>query len=105
MTKFQPGQSGNPKGRPPKDRALTALLEKAGSATIEFQGKNISGKRLLPEMVWEGVTTGSVTFPTGEKIKLSPQDWKDFVKWLYAHIDGPPKAEIDLTSNGETIGT
>ena len=31
---FKPGQSGNPNGRPPKSRALTALLEKAGGRKI-----------------------------------------------------------------------
>lgn len=103
MTRFQPGQSGNPKGRPKKDRALTDLLEKAGSATIEFNGAHISGKRLAAKMVWEGVTTGSVTFPDGNKMRLAPQDWKDFVKWIYSHIDGPPTASVDITTAGEAI--
>ena len=103
MPKFQPGQSGNPKGRPPKDRALTDLLERAGAASVEYRGKGISKKRLMAQMVWQGVITGTVEFPGGKKLVLGPQDWKDFVKWLYQHIDGPPKAELDLTTGGEKI--
>jgi hypothetical protein len=54
-------------------------------------------------MVWQGVITGEVEFPDGKKMLLSPMDWKDFVKWIYGHIDGPPRAEIDVTSLGERI--
>ena len=100
---FQAGQSGNPNGRPKKDRALTAMLERAGSATVVIDGQHISGKRLAARMVWEGVTTGEITFPNGTKMRLAPQDWKDFVKWIYQHIDGPPKSEIDVTSDGKAV--
>ena len=103
MSKFQPGQSGNPHGRPKKDRALTALLEKAGGATVEIDGTRISGRRLMARQVWEGITTGMITFPDGKKMMLAPQDWKDFVKWAYGHIDGPPRTELDLTSGGDKI--
>ncbi len=100
---FKQGQSGNPNGRPKKDRALTSLLEKAGGAMVEIDGTRISGRRLMARQVWEGITTGSVSFPDGKKMMLAPQDWKDFVKWAYGHIDGPPKAELDVTSGGEKI--
>jgi hypothetical protein len=103
MPLFQPGQSGNPKGRPKKTRALTDLLERAGSATVEFNGQNISGKRLMARMVWSGVLSGEVEFPGGKKMRLSPSDWKAFVQWIYTHIDGPPKAEMDITSAGDAI--
>ena len=103
MAKFQPGQSGNPSGRPKKERALTDLLEKAGSATVLYDGQSISGKRLMARLVWQGVITGEVMFPDGKKMRLSPMDWKSFVQWIYTHIDGPPKAELDVTSGGEVI--
>jgi hypothetical protein len=97
------GKSGNPNGRPKKDRALTAILEREGGKTLEIDGKSISGRRLMARQVWEGITTGSVSFPGGKKLQLSPQDWKDFVKWAYSHIDGPPRTEVDLTSGGDKI--
>lgn len=103
MPKFQPGQSGNPNGRPKKERALTAMLERAGSATIDIDGRHVSGKQIAARLVWQGVTTGEVTFPNGAKMRLGPADWKDFVKWIYQHIDGPPVQAVDLTTAGEAI--
>ena len=93
---FKPGQSGNLKGRPKKDRALTDLLERAGSSTVEIDGKRVSSKRYLADMVWQVVMTGEAILPGGKKVSLSPQDWKDFVKWIYAHIDGPPTVAVDM---------
>jgi hypothetical protein len=70
---------------------------------VEIGDERISGRRLMARQVWEGITTGSVSFPDGKKLVLSPQDWKDFVKWAYGHIDGPPPASMDVTSGGEKI--
>lgn len=97
---FKKGQSGNPKGRPPKDRALTGILERAGSKTVEVDGANVSGKQLVARLVWEGIATRSVTFPDGEKMKLLPYHWLELVKWMYTHVDGPPRAEFDIQSDG-----
>jgi hypothetical protein len=27
----------------------------------------------------------------------------EFVKWIYSHIDGPPRAEVDVTSGGAPV--
>ena len=104
MAKFAKGQSGNPNGRPPKNRALTDLLEAAGNQTIERDGKKIARKRIVASLAWELLTTGETVLPNGQALKLAPQDWIGLYKWIYQHIDGPPRAEIDVTSDGKPLG-
>ena len=48
------------------------------------------------------ITTGEVTLPSGKVLQASPKDWIETVKWVYAHIDGAPKQEIEQ-SGGLTI--
>lgn len=100
MPPWQKGQSGNPSGRKPKNRALTDILEKAGAATLTADGKKISGKRLMAQLLWEAVTTGKAHFPDGRTLEIAPQDWLAIVKFLYQHIDGPAKSEIELSGAG-----
>ena len=98
------GKTNNPNGRPKKERALTDLLEKQLAHTIDVDGVRLSGKRLVAKSVVDAVTTGRVRFPGDtEDSVISVKDWIDFVKWLYVHIDGSVKTEVDVTSNGETI--
>lgn len=103
---WKPGQSGNPKGRPKKNRALTEILARAGSKTAEdCDGKRRSGKRIVARLLWQAATTGVVQFPDSkETMALSLSDWLGIVKFLYGHIDGPPKqALIDMKIDGEAI--
>ncbi len=98
LTSWKKGDpSPNPNGRPLKHRALTAILERAGSKTVDDDGKSTSRRRVLARMVWEAATTGSVRFPDGKALKVDAGDWFDVVKWIYSHIDGPPKQQIGLT--------
>jgi len=97
---WKPGQSGNPNGRPKKQRALTEILQKRGSKTLEdADGKRRAGKRIVARLLWEGATAGIVTFPGGRILQLGSVDWKDIVKFLYAQIDGPPKAQLELSGD------
>ena len=98
-TSFQPGQSGNPKGGVPKHRALTVLLERAGAKTVQVDGKSISGKRWLSIAMWELLTRAAVTLPDGRTIEVEPKDWLETVKWLYAHVDGPPRQSAAGTAD------
>ncbi len=102
-TTFQPGKSGNPKGRPPKKRALTNLLERGGNAKLGAD--ETAAKRLFTARVWEGLATGQMTFAEGRVLQLEPSDFVSLAKLVLAQVDGPPRQDIDLTTMGETINT
>jgi len=101
------GNNHNPRGRPPKSRALTTILEAALAKpiTVERAGgaTRQAGNRVLAALVVELVTTGSATLPGGKVLEAAPKDWIETVKWIYGHIDGPPKAELELSGALEML--
>jgi len=96
-TSFQRGQSGNPAGRPRKDRALTAILAAAGNATVVVPGtaRGLAGKRLVAQLLWAAATSGQLELPNGSVLYLDASDWLGLVKWLFTHIDGPARPSSD----------
>jgi hypothetical protein len=103
-TSFKKGQSGNPKGRPPKSRALTALLEKAGKKKITPKPGEpaVPRNQFFAEKVWEGLTTGIIKFDDWV-IPLYPADYIALAKLVLGQIDGPPPAAVDVTSAGKPV--
>lgn len=98
------GQSGNPAGSPGKKRALTEILRRGGSKTMLLSnGRHISRRRIIADMLWTLATTGEATFPDGKKLLFSPEDWLGVVKFIYAQLDGPPRQDIDVTTSGEPL--
>jgi len=92
---WKKGQSGNPAGRKPKTRPLTAVLKTAiNHAVILPDGTKVNGKRYLAGMLIEALTTGSITLANGNIIELSPEDVMMFTKFMYSQIDGPPPQEL-----------
>lgn len=88
---FKKGQSGNAKGRPPKNRTLTAILEKAGNTKHVVGGKPVAAKKLMADLLWEAAATGKVTEPDGTTVTVEMGDRLGIIRFLYQHIDGPPK--------------
>jgi uncharacterized membrane protein YcgQ (UPF0703/DUF1980 family) len=67
--------------------------------------KRVARKKIIAEHVAEAIATGRVTLPDKDEtvLELSPRDWMEFTKWLYTHIDGAAKQEIEHT--GDVIHT
>jgi hypothetical protein len=100
MARWTTGKSGNPAGRKPRTRDFTTFLEEAGKVKTTWLGKDKRRYEVIAEIVWQGLMSGEITLPNSKKvIVLSLTDWKDLAKWLYTQVDGPPRQEVDLTTN------
>ena len=99
------GNRNNPKGRPPKNKALTTALEASLGHVIEVDGKRVSGKRVLADLVVSFITTGKARFPgEDEESIISISDWAGMVKWIYDRVDGRPIQAVEGTGDdGEFV--
>ena len=105
-TTWKQGQSGNPAGRKPKGRALAEILQKAGGKTHKVDGKNMAARQVVAQMLWQLAATGQAQFPDGSSVvmgRVALDDWLAVVKFIYQHIDGPARTEVDLTSGGAPL--
>lgn len=101
------GQSGNPKGRPPKKRALTALLERtAVTKFADTAGNPVAAKKLFAEHIWEGLATGQICFADGAKIILDDNSYVALAKMVLGQIDGAPPQPVEVSGvDGKPIET
>lgn len=91
--RWKPGQSGNPKGRRPKGRALSEMLRMKGDEIVSIGGEAISAQEALAKAVWQFVITGEVWL-LGKKLEAqNVGEWASVVKWLYTHVEPPTLRE------------
>lgn len=100
------GSTGNPNGRPPKGRALTALLERALAETRQLPEaeRKVAGKALLARYVVDALLTGKLPYqvtvmvkdlgPVAVDAELNPGQWVDLAKFVYGHVDGPLPTQV-----------
>jgi hypothetical protein len=109
---FKPGQSGNPKGRPTKDRTIAAKLRELGEQQITLPDGTLKARQeLLAENVWSLLLTGRAKLlPSGNGkgkrssyITLDRGEWVSLLKFLATHVDGPARLDVDVTSDGSEI--
>ncbi len=114
---FTKGQSGNPKGRPPKSRALAELLSKHASRKMDMgEGEKTTAKEVFAAKVLEGLTRGVISYPPVKRIQektrtvngrevvelveveephqlvLDASDFIALARLLLTHLDGPVRA-------------
>jgi hypothetical protein len=90
--KYQKGQSGNPRGRPTKERAMSEMLAK--------EVWKPANRKAILGLIAEGASTGRIRFPEDEKASvLSLRDWMMLIEFIYKQTEGPPRTDIDLVGD------
>lgn len=103
---WRPGQSGNPKGRPPSSRALAEIVGKAGGRRLTGpSGKSRQVKTLVADALWELAGTGRVELADGKTLEVeNVGEWLSVVSWLFDRVEGKPKASAALVVPGDDEG-
>ena len=85
MPRWIKGQSGNLRGRPPKNRSLSAIL----AAKSDEQTDGSTNKELLARRLWQFAISGEVELGDRKLKAESASQWLTAVRWIYYHLDGP----------------
>ena len=100
---WKPGQSGNPKGRPKKNQALSAILAKSSKKNITLideatgQERTVTRNEMIAEILMTAITLGRIVFPllNGETEKtpdfvLDTSEWIKLTDFYYKRVEGNP---------------
>lgn len=105
--RWQQGTSGNPSGKPPKERQLTnALIECLNTEFRIIRDKEEIArlpKQQIAKYLVEAAMTGFVTLMTGERITFSADQLQKLWGDLYTRVDGPPAQEIDANLSNSIL--
>jgi hypothetical protein len=83
---------------------LTEALERALKQTVILSdGRKITGRAYTASIARQAITEGKITLANGTVMELSPDDVLMIWKYTFSQVDGPPKTEMDITSDGEPI--
>ena len=80
-TKFKPGQSGNPKGRPPGTISLTTLIKQELDKCPDGKDKKTYADLIVKRILTKAIRDGD----------------SQIIKTIWAYTDGLPKSDITVT--------
>lgn len=86
MPKWEPGQSGNPAGRPPGARNFTTKVREALEKIAE--GKDYTYEEaFIKSILKKGIVDGDASTQ----------------RLIWNYLDGMPQQKTDITTNGESL--
>lgn len=99
---WRPGNSGNPKGRPPKNRVLTRILEEVTDETINIGGEELTAKEAIGRLVTQFMLRGEVMLG-GKLMEATVSEWLAMIRWFYTHVDGAAPKTGDMGETPEVV--
>lgn len=86
LTPWQPGQSGNPDGRPPKGYSITEMMRERMNEVDQETGKTYR-ELLVNRLLKLAIRKGDITA----------------IKLVIQYLDGMPLQRTDITSSGKPV--
>lgn len=93
------------RGMPKGNREVAAAIAAAGDALVMTEdGRYASRRDVVANAVWEVLLTGELTLSDGSAVRVdSISEWFSILKWVGAHLDGPPVTLADARSTNMVV--